>query len=92
MYPGRIPSGHIVIYTDCLLGYEFAGRRADTGERVMGLEYTRCLATSILANEKFITSIPENWSMDEACTIMITYSTAWYGLIERAGLRKGKCF
>ena len=90
MYPGRIPSGHIAIFTDCLLGYEFAGRRADTGERVMGMEATRCLATSIHANEKLITHIPEHWTMDEACTIMITYSTAWYGLIERAQLRKGE--
>ena len=68
---------------------EFAGRRADTGERVMGMEMSRCFATSIEANEKFITTIPEHWTIDEATTVMTTYSTVWYGLIERAGLKKG---
>ena len=69
---------------------EFAGRRADTGERVMGIEMSRCFATSIHANEKFISPIPEHWSMNDACTVMTTYSTAWYGLIERASIKKGE--
>ncbi|CAG2117531.1 unnamed protein product, partial [Medioppia subpectinata] len=87
---GRIPSGPQLLFTDCLIGCEFAGRRVDTGQRVMGFEMTRCFATSINANEKMITNIPEHWSMDEAVTILSTYSTVWYGLIERAGLKKNE--
>ncbi|XP_054160814.1 fatty acid synthase-like [Oppia nitens] len=88
---GRIPSGPQLLFTDCLIGCEFAGRRLDTGgERVMGFEMTRCFATTISANEKSITNIPNHWSMDDAVTILSTYSTVWYGLIERAHLKRNE--
>ena len=89
MILGRIPSGPQLLFTDCLIGTEFAGRRADTGERVMGFELTRCFASSINANVNMISHIPDHWSMDDAVTLLTTYNTAWYGLIERAGLKKG---
>ena len=85
-------SGPESLFTDCLLGFEFAGRRADTGERVMGFDLSRCFATSIHANEGLITTVPENWSMDDGVTVLSTYSTVWYGLIERAQLQKSKSF
>ena len=85
---GRIPSGPTLLFTDCLIGLEFAGRRRDTGERVMGFEMTRCFASSIHASEHMITTIPEHWSIEDAITILTTYSTSWYGLIVRAGLQK----
>ena len=86
---GRIASGPQMLFMDCLIGFEFAGRRVDTGERVCGFDMSRCYATSIDANEDFITRIPDNWSMDDATTILSTYSTVWYGLIERAHMLKG---
>ena len=78
------------LFTDCVIGLEFAGRRADTGERVMGFAESRAFATSINANSDWTTTIPDHWSMDDSVTILRTYSTLWYGLIKRGGLRRGK--
>ena len=77
------------LYTDCVIGMEFAGRRADTGERVMGFVESRSFATFINANSDWLTPIPDHWSMSDAVTILSTYCTLWYGLIERGKLRKG---
>lgn len=90
MLSGRIASGPLSLFTDCVIGFEFAGRRTDTGERIFGFDMSRCFATSIDAMEDMIMPIPDNWSMDDAVTILVTYSTLWYGLIERAHLKKGK--
>ena len=87
---GRITSGPLSLFTDCVIGFEFAGRRTDTGERICGFDMSRCFATSINAMEDMIMPIPDNWSMDDSVTIMATYSTVWYGLIERAHIRRGK--
>ncbi|XP_054160820.1 fatty acid synthase-like [Oppia nitens] len=87
---GRIPSGPMLLFTDCLIGIEFAGRRIDNGERIMGFDITRCYATSIHGNDNFITKIPNHWSMDDAVTILSTYSTVWYGLIDRAHLKRNE--
>ena len=86
---GRIPTGIMGLFTDCVIGLEFAGRRADTGERVMGFAESRAFATNINANSDWLTPIPDHWSMDDAVTILSTYSTLWYGLIKRGGLQRG---
>ncbi|CAG2108345.1 unnamed protein product [Medioppia subpectinata] len=85
---GRIVSGPQSLFTDCLLGFEFAGRRTDDGKRVCGFDLSRCFATFVDSIEEFISPIPDHWSMDDAVTILSTYSTVWYGLIERAKLQK----
>ena len=86
---GRIVSGPQSLFTDCLLGFEFAGRRIDTGERVCGFEMSRCYATSVEAIEDFISPVPDHWTLEDAVTVLSTYSTVWYGVIERAHLQKG---
>ena len=78
-----------MLFSDCCIGFEFAGRRVDTGERVCGFDMSRCYATSIDVNSELMTPIPDNWSMDDAVTILSTYSTVWYGLIERAHMVNG---
>ncbi|CAG2173426.1 unnamed protein product [Oppiella nova] len=67
---GRIPSGPEQLFTDCSIGYEYAGRRADTGERVMGLDVGRTFATSLNATLSGMTKIPDHWSMADASTII----------------------
>ena len=86
---GRIPTGILDLVTDCAIGIEFAGRRADNGQRVMGFAESRAFATNINANSDWLTPIPDHWSMSDAVTILTTYSTLWYGLIKRGGLQKG---
>lgn len=78
------------LFTDCVIGFEFAGRRIDSGERVCGFDVSRCFASSIDAIDNMVSTIPEHWSMDDAVTVLATYSTVWYGLIERANLQKSK--
>ena len=56
----------------------------------MGFDMSRCFATSIDANTELITHIPDHWSMDDGVTVLSTYSTVWYGLIERAHLQRSK--
>ncbi len=74
--------------SDCLIGTEFAGRRTDTGDRVCGFSLSQCIATSVDVREDLITSIPDKWWMEDAVTIVTTYFTVWYGLIERDQLRQ----
>ena len=78
------------LLNDCVIGLEFAGRRADTGERVMGFAECRAFATFNNAPYQFVSPIPEHWSMDDAVTILSTYFTLWYGMIKRGGLKRGE--
>jgi NADPH:quinone reductase-like Zn-dependent oxidoreductase len=75
-----------------VIGTEFAGRRIDTGERVFGLALNRGISTFIYVREDMITKIPEHWSMLESVSIMCTYCTVWYGLIDRAQLTRSMTF
>lgn len=46
-------------------------------------EYVKVPATNIV-------KIPENLSFDDASTLPTTYTTAWYGLVERGGIQEGQ--
>ncbi|CAG2106476.1 unnamed protein product [Medioppia subpectinata] len=85
-------NGFDLMFTDCLLGGEYAGRRADTGQRVMGIEFGRCIATQINACVLNMAPIPDHWSMAEAVTVLNSYSTVYYALIKKANniIKKGE--
>ncbi|CAG2106773.1 unnamed protein product, partial [Medioppia subpectinata] len=87
---GRLPCDTDLQFTDCFLGNDFVGRRTDTGQRVMGFDCGRCLATSInlLANRTI--PVPDHWSMAEAATIMNVYFTVYYSLIRNSLMKKGE--
>ncbi|GBL99478.1 Fatty acid synthase [Araneus ventricosus] len=74
---------------DCILGLEFSGR-LENGQRVMGLVPARGLATTVAANPNFMWDVPDDWSLEEASTVPVAYSTAYYALIMRGHLRKGE--
>ncbi|XP_011499008.1 PREDICTED: fatty acid synthase [Ceratosolen solmsi marchali] len=74
---------------DCILGLEFAGRNAK-GERVMGMVVARGLATTVLADPGFLWQVPDKWSLEEAATIPVVYSTSYYALCVRGGLKTGE--
>ena len=82
-------SGPLSLFSDCIIGMEFAGRDHN-GNRVMGMDLSRCFATTIDAMQNFTTTIPDHWSMDDAVSILVAYATVWYGLIERAHLQRSK--
>jgi NADPH:quinone reductase-like Zn-dependent oxidoreductase len=83
-------AGPLSLFTDCVIGTEFAGRRADTGERIFGYCCGRGIATYIDTREDMTSPIPEKWSMEESVTIVSTYCTVWYSLIERARLQRSE--
>ncbi|XP_077491843.1 fatty acid synthase-like [Amblyomma americanum] len=74
---------------DSLLGVEFSGRDPD-GHRIMGLLSANGLATVVAADPALIWEVPDAWSLDEACTVPVAYSTAYYALLVRGNLRPGE--
>ncbi|CAG2103413.1 unnamed protein product [Medioppia subpectinata] len=87
---GRIPAGRDHLFSDCVIGCEYVGRRVDTGERVMGIELGRTFVTSLNASIHSMTTVPEHWSMADAATVLLNYSTLYYALIKRANLKTGE--
>ncbi|XP_063979711.1 fatty acid synthase [Diachasmimorpha longicaudata] len=74
---------------DCILGLEFAGRDSK-GKRVMGMVAARGLATTVLADPGFMWEVPDNWSLEEAATVPVCYSTSYYALFVRGKLKPGE--
>jgi NADPH:quinone reductase-like Zn-dependent oxidoreductase len=75
-----------------VIGTDFAGRRIDTGERVFGLTLSRGISTFVYVGEDMIAKIPDHWSMEESVSVLSTYCTVWYGLIDRAQLTRSMNF
>lgn len=89
---GKLPPDAIpgdLALQDCILGLEFSGR-LENGQRVMGMVPAKGLATSVAADPNFIWEVPDNWSLEEAATVPVAYSTAYYALIMRGNLKKGE--
>jgi len=74
---------------NCLLGMEFSGRDA-SGNRVMGLLPAKGLASMIEVSRDFLWNVPHDWSLEQAATIPIAYSTAFYALVIRGQIRAGE--
>ncbi|XP_064351418.1 fatty acid synthase [Camelus dromedarius] len=74
---------------DCLLGMEFSGRDA-SGKRVMGLVSAKGLATSVLVPQYSLWDVPSNWTLEEAASVPVVYSTAYYALVVRGRVQPGE--
>lgn len=75
---------------DSLLGMEFAGTDIN-GNRVMGVLPYKALATKLsIDDNSFLLPVPPNWTLEEASTVPVVYSTAFYGLVVRGKLRAGE--
>ena len=48
------------------------------------------LATAVDTDKRFLWNIPAGWSMEEAATVPVVYSTAYYALVIRGRIRKGE--
>ncbi|GBN54927.1 Fatty acid synthase [Araneus ventricosus] len=89
---GKLPADAIpgdLALQDCILGLEFSDR-LENGQRVMGLVPAKGLATTVAADPNFMWDVPDDWSLEEASTVPVAYSTAYYALIMRGHLRKGE--
>ena len=61
-----------------IAGREFAGRRQDTGERVMGYTQSRAFAETIATSPDLLWPGPERWSAVDAAAFPVNYFTAWF--------------
>lgn len=74
---------------DCMLGMEFSGRDP-SGKRVMGLVPAEGLATSVLLSQDFLWEVPSNWTLKEAASVPVVYTTAYYSLVVRGRIQRGE--
>ncbi|KJH41745.1 acyl transferase domain protein [Dictyocaulus viviparus] len=74
---------------ECLLGMEFAGRLKD-GTRLMGILPAQALATSVVVDRDYAWEVPDGWTLAEASTVPVVYTTAYYALVCRGRIRKGE--
>ncbi|MFJ8234103.1 polyketide synthase dehydratase domain-containing protein, partial [Streptomyces sp. NPDC094448] len=86
-YPGR-----------GVLGGEAAGVVLETGpgvhdlapgDRVFGLVGTGFGPTAV-ADHRMLGRIPDGWTFPQAASVVTVFATAWYGLVDLAGLRPGE--
>jgi len=66
-------------------GREFAGRRADNGERVMGYTQSKAFAEKIATSPDLLWPVPTAWSSVQAAAFPVNYFTAYLAYWE-AGL------
>ncbi|XP_045164352.2 fatty acid synthase-like [Mercenaria mercenaria] len=89
---GKLPPDAIpgdIASQECMLGMEFSGTNSN-GKCVMGLVPTKGLATVVDVNRHFIWPVPDSWSLEDAATVPLVYTTAYYALVVRGNIRRGE--
>ncbi|MEU8953159.1 SDR family NAD(P)-dependent oxidoreductase [Streptomyces sp. NPDC048518] len=59
------------------------------GDHVMGV-FEGAFGPVVIAEARMVTRIPRGWDMRAAAGVPAAFLTAWYGLVELAGLRAGE--
>ncbi|MFI7319557.1 SDR family NAD(P)-dependent oxidoreductase [Streptomyces venezuelae] len=59
------------------------------GDRVMGVLHGSFGPTAVV-DTRMVAPVPGGWDMRQAAAMPVAYLTAWYGLVELAGLRAGE--
>jgi NADPH:quinone reductase-like Zn-dependent oxidoreductase len=73
-----------------VMGYEVAGTREDTGERVMAMTHFGGQSELVCVSPDYIVPLPERLSFAEGASIPVVWLTAWHMLAELANLRPGQ--
>ena len=73
-----------------VVGYEVAGVRLDTGERVMAGTHFGGYASRVVVGEQDVVPLPERLSFEQGAAIPVNYATAWAGLVRYGGLQAGE--
>ncbi|WP_203217813.1 type I polyketide synthase [Nocardia terpenica] len=87
MVPDRRPLGGEISGVVTEVGPDVTGLAA--GDRVLGLA-AGGLGPIAVTDHRMIVPIPDGWSFAEAASVPIAFLTAYYGLVELAGLRSGE--
>ncbi|MGW7825277.1 polyketide synthase dehydratase domain-containing protein, partial [Streptomyces puniciscabiei] len=59
------------------------------GERVMGL-LDGVFAPTAVADARMLARVPEGWSFEQAASVPVVFLTAYYALVDLAGLKAGE--
>ncbi|NUS88034.1 MAG: SDR family NAD(P)-dependent oxidoreductase [Streptomyces sp.] len=59
------------------------------GDRVMGM-FQGAFAATAVADARSVVPIPPGWTDEQAAAVPIAFVTAWYGLVDLAGLKAGE--
>ncbi|WP_433662634.1 type I polyketide synthase [Nocardia sp. CA-128927] len=90
--------GMVLDQSGLRLGGECAGVVLDTaddvtdfarGDRVMGIAQG-ALGSIVVVDEPMLAGIPIGWSWEQAASTPVAWCTAWYGLADLGGLRRGE--
>ncbi|XP_036143017.1 fatty acid synthase-like [Monomorium pharaonis] len=74
---------------ECIpLGMEYVGFDA-TGQRVMGVNDTDCIANVVVKNKDLCWKVPDAWTFEEAASVPCVYSTVYFALYIYGKMRKG---
>ncbi|HEX4225849.1 MAG TPA: SDR family NAD(P)-dependent oxidoreductase, partial [Pseudonocardiaceae bacterium] len=88
MYPGQAgPLGGEVAGVITEIGPDVTDLKA--GDNVMGLAFG-AIGPVAVTDQRLLAVIPAGWSFTTAASVPIVFMTAYYGLIELAGLRAGE--
>ncbi|XP_045454232.1 fatty acid synthase-like [Melitaea cinxia] len=60
----------------------------ESGERVMGIVYDKSIKTTVRANPDLLWPVPDHWTLEDAATVPLAYSLAFYCLA-RGRFRRG---
>ncbi|WP_431934516.1 SDR family NAD(P)-dependent oxidoreductase, partial [Nonomuraea jabiensis] len=80
------------------IGGEFAGVVTEVGpgvaglrvgDRVMGLGEA-AFGPRVVVDQRLVVGLPEGWSFAQGAGVTVAYATAWYGLVDLAGLSRGE--
>jgi NADPH:quinone reductase-like Zn-dependent oxidoreductase len=73
----------------CVVGYEVAGTRSDTGERVMAGTIFNGYAERVAVSASDVLPLPDSLSFEKGAAIPVNYATAWQGLLGYGPLGEG---
>ena len=51
--------------------------------------FEQALATSVSVQKEFLLAVPDSWSLEQAATVPVVYSTAYYALVVRGRIQAG---
>lgn len=77
------------IQQQCILGFEFSGIM-NNGRRVAALGIAGAFTTYNHAKNAILWDVPDDWSLEEACTIPLVYSTVYISFFVETDVKRGQ--
>nr|WP_241678774.1 type I polyketide synthase [Streptomyces lasalocidi] len=87
LYPGEVPLGTEAAGVVLEVGPEVTDLAP--GQRVVGL-MADAFGPVTVADRRMIVPMPSGWSFSQAASVPVVFLTAYYGLVDLAGLQRGE--